>query len=153
MKAESSENENFNSTYKQGDEVELRIINKTDLGYNALINDADEGLLYHNEIFEPLHPGDIKRGYIKNIREDGKIDLALRQQGYDHIDEIKYRILEKIKVNKGFLNLGDKSDPTEIYTQLQMSKKVFKKAIGALYKERLIEVRDYDIRLADKKGE
>mgnify|MGYP000967558000 CR=1 FL=1 len=147
MKEESSENEKFNSTYKPGDEVELRIINKTDLGYNALINDADEGLLYHNEIFEPLHPGDIKRGYIKNVREDGKIDLTLQQQGYGHVEEIKYQILEKVKSNKGFLDLGDKSSPEEIHRHLNISKKTFKKAIGALYRDKVIEIKEDGIYL------
>lgn len=150
----TSEEKNFNdSRFNVGDEVELRITDETDLGFKATINDVDEGLLYHNEIFEPLKTGDLKRGYIKQIREDGKIDLSLQQQGYGHVEEIKHVILQKVKANNGFLKLGDKSSPEEIYAQLKISKKAFKKAIGALYKERFLVVKDNEIRLFDRQGE
>lgn len=134
------------SGLKAGDEVELRIVKETDLGFTAIINDEQEGLLYYNEIFQPLEIGEIKRGYIKQIREDGKIDLSLQQLGYGHIEESKYRILEKLKTNKGMLPLGDKTSPEEIYQLLKMSKKAFKKAVGALYKERKITVSDFEIK-------
>ena len=129
-----------------GEEVELIIAEKTDLGYNAIINNTNEGLIYKNEVFEELLPGEKKRGYIKLIREDGKVDLTLQQQGYAHIVDLKDVILKKLGDNNGIISLGDKSSPDEIYRQLKISKKAFKKAIGGLYKDRLIEIDDHEIR-------
>ncbi|SMO76022.1 hypothetical protein SAMN06265350_10918 [Solitalea koreensis] len=134
----------------QGDEVQLLITEETDLGYNAIINNKYIGLLYHNELFEPLQPGDVKKGFIKQIREDNKIDLSLQRIGFSHILDLKTILLEKLEKNQGKLNLGDKSSPDEIYKQLKISKKAFKKSIGGLYKERLIEIDDEEIRLIPK---
>lgn len=138
---------NEKPNYKVGDEVELEIVEETTLGFIAIINNDVEGLLYHNEIFELLNPGDVKRGYVKRIRQDGKIDLSLQQQGYSYIDQVKYVILEKVKTNNGILPLGDKSLPKDIYQQLKMSKKAFKKGIGALYKEHILTIKDHEIKL------
>ena len=134
-----------NSDLKEGDEVELIIADKTDLGYKAIINQKHEGLLYQNEIFEPLQSGEIKRGYIKLVREDGKIDLSLQQQGYEHIEDLKSVLLHQLKKSGGVLALGDKSSPDEIYSKLKISKKAFKKTIGGLFKERLITINDHEI--------
>lgn len=135
------------SDLSNGDEVELLIAEKTDLGFKAIINNNHEGLLYQNEIFDELNPGDRKRGYIKQIREDGKIDLRLQPEGYSHIEDTKLIILKKLEANKGTLSLGDKSTPEDIYQQLKISKKAFKKTIGGLFKERKITISDYEIRL------
>ena len=135
------------SDLSNGDEVELLIAEKTDLGFKAIINNNHEGLLYQNEIFDELNPGDRKRGYIKQIREDGKIDLRLQPEGYSHIEDTKLIILKKLEANKGALSLGDKSTPEDIYQQLKISKKAFKKTIGGLFKERKITISDYEIRL------
>jgi len=132
---------------KNGSKVNLLIAQQTEAGYKAIINNKYQGLLYRNEVFEPLHPGDKKEGYIKQIREDGKIDLSLQKQGYSHITDTKQVLLEKLKAAKGVLPLGDKSSPEEIYDKLNMSKKVFKKTVGGLYKERIISVGDFEIRL------
>ncbi|HWV70065.1 MAG TPA: S1-like domain-containing RNA-binding protein [Pseudosphingobacterium sp.] len=131
----------------EGEEVELLIYEETDLGYNAIINNQYKGLLYFNEIFEDLRAGNKRKGWVKKIYPDGKIDLSLHQQGYGHILSTKDVILNILKKNKGHLPLGDKSTPEEIYQAFKISKKAFKKTIGALYKERLISVSDTEITL------
>ncbi len=136
-------------TINAGSEVQLIIAQQTDLGYKAIINNLYEGLLYKNEIFEPLHIGENKRGFIKQIRDDGKIDLSLQQQGYGQIEDSKQTLLHYLKSHKGFLPLGDKSSPEDIYRQLKMSKKVFKKTVGGLFKEQLITINDFEIRLVE----
>lgn len=138
------------SDFNDGDEVQLLIAEKTDLGFKAIINNRCEGLLYHNEIFDELKRGDVKRGYIKQVRDDGKIDVSLQQQGYGHIEDTKHLILRHLELNKGVLLLGDKSSPEQIYQQLKISKKVFKKIIGALFKERFITISDFEIKSAEK---
>ena len=142
--------DNSNANFRVGDEVQLLIAEQTDLGFKAIINNMCEGLLYENEIFEELRTGDVKRGFIKQKRDDGKIDLRLQQPGYDHIVSTKHIILEQLKAHGGLLPLGDKSSPEEIYKLLKISKKAFKKTIGGLFKERLILIRDLEIRLIDQ---
>ena len=112
---------------------------ETALGYTVLIDESVEGLIYKNEVFTPLEEGLKTIGFIKNIREDGKIDVSLQPLGYKNtIDSDKEKILAKLQANKGILNLTDKSSPESIKFHLQMSKKAFKRAIGALYKEKKI---------------
>lgn len=139
------ERENIN--IEEGQEVDLLIGNKTDMGYQAIINNHYRGLLFENEIFKEVVPGDKVKGYVKKIREDNKIDLTLEKQGFKHIDVYADRILSSLSANKGFLSLHDKSNPEEIKRELQMSKKNFKKAIGTLYKKRLISLTDRGIQL------
>jgi predicted RNA-binding protein (virulence factor B family) len=139
--------------FSEGDEVNLLIAEKTDVGYKAIINNTHEGLLYHNEIFQPLNPGDVRKGFVKYVREDGKLDLTLQKQGFKNVLDTKDMILQKLKEHHGILELGDKSSPEEITKLLRMSKKVFKKTIGSLYKDRLIIVRDHEIRLVDQLGD
>lgn len=131
-----------------GDQAELLIAEESDLGYTAVINGKFLGLLYRNEVFDQLRIGERRKGYIKKIREENKIDLTLQPQGYGHVLETRDMILQKLKENGGVLELGDKSSPEEITRRLHISKKVFKKTIGSLYKERLIEIGDDEIRLA-----
>ena len=132
--------------FEEGDTVDLLIVDKSDLGYNAIINDEFIGLLYHNEVFSNVEPGQRTTGWIKTIRVDGKIDLTLQPSGFGHILETKDYILEELKI-VGEINLGDKSTPEEIYNRFQVSKSAFKKAIGGLYKERLITLSDHHIKL------
>ncbi len=127
-------------TVEIGEEVNLLIGDRTDLGVNVIINNIHSGLIFDNEIFRPIEKGDRIRGYIKNIREDHKIDVALQKQGYQNIEPNAARILAYLKMNKGYLNLTDKSNPAAIKVKLEMSKKTFKKAIGALYKQRVIKL-------------
>ncbi|HKM92752.1 MAG TPA: S1-like domain-containing RNA-binding protein [Prolixibacteraceae bacterium] len=130
-----------------GDEVDLLIAASTDLGYKAIINFNYLGVLFHNEMFKPVKIGDIVKGYVKNIRPDGKIDLSLEKQGYQRIDPVSDLILDFLKKNEGILHLSDKSDPEQIKAQLGMSKKSFKQAIGALYKKKLIVIEPDCIKL------
>ena len=131
--------------FKEGDQVDLMVAERTDLGFNAIIDREYLGLLYKTEIFGPLNVGDEMKGYIKKMREDGKIDLILQPGGYGHVEDAKDLIYQYLKLNKGYLAIGDKSSPEDIYDRLKISKKAFKKAIGGLYKDRLIDISDHAI--------
>lgn len=127
--------------FEIGQKVDLIIGVETALGYTVLINEESEGLLYKNEVFKPLEEGVKTVGYIKNVREDGKIDVSLQALGYRNtIDIDKEKILNKLEQSQGVLNLTDKSSPESIKFHLQMSKKAFKRALGALYKEKKISI-------------
>ncbi|MBE9598325.1 S1 RNA-binding domain-containing protein [Pedobacter sp. MC2016-24] len=132
---------------EEGDEVSLLIVDRSDLGYNAIIDNKYIGLLYTNELFDELNPGEERKGWIKKIRVEGKIDLSLQPMGYGHILETKDVILADLKDSGGVISLGDKSSPEDIYHRFKISKSAFKKAIGGLYKDRLITVSDDEIRL------
>ncbi|NIJ52097.1 CvfB family protein [Dyadobacter arcticus] len=132
--------DNERLTVKEGDEVDLLIWQKTDLGYNAVVNQYHKGLIYGNEVFRELKAGDSLKGYVKKIREDNRLDISLQKAGIEVIEPSANQILEEVKKGNGFLNLSDSSSPEEIYKRLQISKKVFKKAIGALYKQGLIKL-------------
>jgi predicted RNA-binding protein (virulence factor B family) len=136
--------------FEEGDEVRLLITDESDLGFSAIINQRFMGLLYRNEVFEDLKPGDQKRGFIKKIREGNKIDLSLQVIGFKHILDLKDSLMIDLQENDGLILLGDKSSPEEIYNRLKISKKAFKKTIGSLYKERLITISDHEIRLVPK---
>lgn len=133
--------------FEEGDEVSLLITEETDLGYNAIINNTYIGLLYNNEVFHNVQPGERRKGWIKKIRVEGKIDLTLQPSGYGHILDSKEMVLKELKKSGGIIELGDKSSPEDIYHRFQISKSAFKKTIGSLYKERLIVLSDDSIRL------
>jgi len=139
--------DNSSLTVSIGDEVDILICDSTNLGINVIINHLHKGLLYHNELFEKVKTGDTRKGYIKKIREDNKIDVQLQKQGYGNIEPNALIILEKLKANTGFLALTDESSPEMISNQLEMSKKTFKKAIGLLYKQKLIHLEKTGIRM------
>lgn len=132
---------------QEGDQVELLIYDATDLGMMAMINHEFAGMLYKNEIFEPVKIGDKRIGYIKKIREDGKIDLSLKPSGYKAVLGDQEGVLEALEKAGGFLPLHDKSDPEEIRKAFNLSKKAFKKVIGTLYKEGRILILPEGIRL------
>lgn len=135
---------------QEGDKVSLVIETETALGYTVLINEEFDGLLFRSEVFQDLEENMEVTGYIKTIREDGKIDVSLRPQGFRNvIDSDADQILAKLEKN-GFLLLTDKSSPDAIKFHLQMSKKAFKKAIGNLYKQKLIELKSDRIELIKK---
>jgi len=138
-------------TVKVGEEVDLLICNSTDIGINVIINNIHEGLLYDNELFQAVTPGERVTGFIKNIRPDNKIDVSLQKQGYSNVEPNAKKILIGLKDNNGFLNLTDKSDPIIILAKLEMSKKTFKKAIGSLYKQKLIRIEKDGIYLVEDK--
>jgi predicted RNA-binding protein (virulence factor B family) len=135
-------------TVKEFEEVDLIVTNKTELGYNMIINDIHLGLLYHDEVFENYQTGDRLKGYIKKIRKDNKIDLTLSKFGYKSIEPNAQKVYDILKSNNDFLPFHDKSDPKAIYDTFKMSKKAFKKAIGSLYKDKQIEIqKDKGIKL------
>lgn len=125
-------------TLKENDAVDILITKRTDLGFDAIINNAYRGLLYENEIFEPLEIGEKRKAFIKKVREDHKIDLKLQARDFGISDDAKEKVLEALLQHNGFLALNDNSDPDIIREQLQMSKKSFKKAVGGLFKEKKI---------------
>ena len=132
---------------REGDIVDLLIYSETDLGFNAIVNDLYSGLIYKNEIYETIRVGDKMQGFVKRVREDNKIDLSLQKSGYELVDDVKWRILKLMKEENGLLPLTDNSSPEEIKAKLQISKKAFKKAVGALYKERLVKLTDKGVEL------
>ncbi|MET3113830.1 putative RNA-binding protein (virulence factor B family) [Pedobacter sp. CG_S7] len=131
----------------EGDEVSLLIVDRSDLGFNAIVNNKYIGLLYTNELFDELHSGEIRKGWLKKIRVDGKIDLSLQPMGYSHILDNKNSVMEELKASGGVISLGDKSSPDAIYERFKLSKNAFKKIIGGLYKDRLITIADHEIKL------
>jgi uncharacterized protein len=134
----------------EGREVDLIIYTQTDIGYKAIINKTHTGMLFDTDVFRTLHRGEHTKGFIKKIREDLKIDLLLDKPGYEKVDDISKNILDKLKEENGFIALSDKSPAEDIYDTFGISKKNFKKAIGALYKARLITLEENGIRLAVK---
>lgn len=139
------DNENLSVTV--GDEVDLIISHITELGINVIINDIHKGLLYKDQVYDDIRTGDRMRGYIKNIRPDKKIDVSLQKLGYENIEPNAEKILDELRASRGFLRLNDDSNPEDIKTVLKMSKKTFKKAIGSLYKDKLIEIKEDGIYL------
>lgn len=140
-----------NIELKEGEEVNLLILDKTDLGYNVAVNHKYRGLIYENEIFQRVAWGDTTKGFVKVVREDGKIDITLQKQGFENINEPNaQKILETLKANCGSLDLSDKSDSADIQGRLEMSKKAFKRAIGSLYKQKLIVIEPEGISLVQK---
>lgn len=133
--------------FKEGQEVDLIIYTQTDIGYKAIINNTHAGVLFDSDVFRTLHRGEHTKGYIKKIREDGKIDLLLDKPGYEKVDEISKKILDRLKEENGFIALSDKSPADDIYDMFCISKKNFKKAIGALYKARAITLEENGIKL------
>ena len=133
----------------EGQEVDLLIFQRTDLGYKAIINNKYIGLIYENEVFQPVSFGLQTKGYVKQIREDFKIDLSLSKTGVEKISDFADVLLARLQQAGGFLPLTDKTDAEEIYNIMQMSKKNFKKAVGNLYKKRIIDVGEKGIKMND----
>lgn len=124
--------------YEAGQEVDILIWQKTDLGFKAIIDNQYSGLLYESEIFQPLHTGMQLKAYVKQVREDGKIDLILQKPGQAKVEDFSATLLQYIRDNEGRILLNDKSPAEEIYDTFGVSKKTFKKAVGDLYKKHLV---------------
>lgn len=139
--------QNDNLTVKPYEEVEILVTHITEKGANAIVNGLHKGLIYVEDIFEDIRSGDRIKAYIKNIREDNKIDLVLQVPGYRSIEPNANYIREELEAAGGFLPLHDKSSPDDIKNQLGMSKKSFKKAIGTLYKDKQILIKEDGIEL------
>ncbi len=133
--------------YHTGDQVELLIWQKTDLGLKAIVDGRYGGLLYDTQMFRTLRTGDRVKGYISQVRPDGKLDLSLQCPGQRGVEDFSAQLLRHLQMNGGQTPLGDKSPAEEIYALFGVSKKVFKKAVGDLYRQRLIEISDTGIRL------
>ena len=129
------------------DEVELLICETFDLGVKVIVNDQFLGIVYNNDVNRKMRRGDYTKGFVYNIREDGKLDIRLEKSGYVKIEPLSQQLLEMLKAKKGTIFLTDKSHPDEIRDQVGMSKKTFKQAVGNLYKNRLITINDDSISL------
>ncbi len=139
--------DNLPPDYEEGQEVDLMIFHQSELGYKAIINGAHTGILYDNEVYRNLRKGDKMKGYIKKVREDEKIDLVLEKPGYAKVDGIAQTLLKRLEKANGFIDMTDKSPADEVTRRLGISKKNFKKAVGALYKQKIIAIEDDGIRL------
>ena len=147
---EGEENSQEQEMYLQeGDKVQLVIETETGLGYTVLINEEFDGLLFRSEVFQELEENMEVTGYVKNIREDGKIDVSLRPQGFRNvINSDVDKVLARLKDSReGFILITDKSSPDSIRFHMKMSKKAFKKAVGNLYKQKLIVIKEDRIEL------
>lgn len=134
--------------YNIGDKVELLIQQKTDLGFKAIVDGKFSGLIYRNELFQEIHTGDRMSGYVKSVRNDGKLDISLQVTGKQHIEDFSSRLFRYISNSEdGFCPFHDKSAAEDIYSEFQVSKKTFKKAVGDLYKRHLITIEDDGLRL------
>jgi predicted RNA-binding protein (virulence factor B family) len=137
--------------YKDGQAVSLIIAEETELGFKAVVDQQYWGVLYKNEVFQPLQKGQTLKGFIKKVRPDHKLDLILSQEKYGQkVDSTSEKILAVLKKHEGYVALTDKSPPEMIYDTFAVSKKVFKQAIGGLYKQRKILIEDKGIRLLEK---
>jgi predicted RNA-binding protein (virulence factor B family) len=141
--------EQTSDDYEVGQEVFLQVWSKTPIGFKVIINDSHLGMLYKDEVFQNLERGQRMKGFIKKVRDDKKIDLSLHKPGFGKVDELGEKILKKLKSEGGFIPVTDKSHPELIYSIFGESKKTFKKAIGGLYKKRLITLEEKGIRLAE----
>jgi hypothetical protein len=135
--------------YRNGQPVNLIIIGRTPLGYNAIIENAHRGLLYHDNLAAPLLPGQKVKGFVRTVRPNGKIDLSLDASGYKRVAPLRDQIVQALKGNGGHLAFDDDSSPDAIRQKFGVSKKAFKQALGKLYKERRIRFQNPGIELLD----
>lgn len=140
-------------TVKENDEVSLLVYRRSELGFVVIINGVHTGLLYADEVFRDLKPGDVLQGFIRTIRPDNKIDVVAGKRGYKRVEDETTKVLRLLEDNGGYLPLNDKSDPEEIYRVLGMSKKTFKMTTGALYKQQKIIFTKTGIQLTDASGD
>ena len=138
---------NENVAYQQNDEVDLLVHRKTPLGWEVIVDNRHKGLIFDSDIFKPVNVGDYLKGFIKNVRDDKKLDISLQPIGAKMLEPTAKMILDKLVQNDGFLPLHDKSSPDEIMSTLHMSKKAFKKGAGILYRQRKINIQEDGIYL------
>ncbi|MCH9660365.1 MAG: GntR family transcriptional regulator [Bacteroidetes bacterium] len=134
-------------TVSKYDEVDIMVTHITEKGANAIVNGKHKGLIYLENIFEDIRTGDTMKAFVKKVREDNKIDIILQAEGYKSIEPNANYVLEELKAAGGFIPLHDKSDPETIKNELGLSKKSFKKAIGSLYKDKQITIKEDGIEL------
>lgn len=140
-------------TLKHGDDVDLLVWQKTDLGFKVIIDNQWGGLVYQDQVFSYIHTGDRLKGYIGTIRPDGKIDVTLQKTGRQQTLDFSDTLLEYIRAHEGVCPFGDKSEAEDIYREFGVSKKVFKKAVGDLYKKKMIKISALSLSLLPEAGE
>jgi predicted RNA-binding protein (virulence factor B family) len=140
---------NYELTVKENDEVDMVVLQKTDIGYKVIINNVHLGLLHFNEVFRELETGEKIKGFIKHIRPDNKIDVVMGRKGFKRAEDEEEKIMRLLGENDGYLPYHDKSDPEEIYAFFGMSKKTFKMTVGTLYKQRKITFTQTGIKVAE----
>jgi len=133
--------------YEEGQEVDLIVVEQTDLGYKTIVNSEHWGMLYKNQVYQSLFNGQKIKGYVNKVREDEKIDLLLEKPGYEKVDGISEKILDELRKSNGFMAVSDKTSPEMIKEMFGISKKNFKKAIGGLYRKKIIVFESDGIRL------
>ena len=138
---------NTTQEFEEGQKVNVRIWKQTDLGFKVIVNDICEGLVYRNEVFQPLHIGDRLEAYVKTVRADGHLDIVLQNDGKHHVDDFAQRLFDALKEAGGFLPMGDNTSPDDIYNRFGVSKKTFKRSLGALYKQKVVEILPDGIKL------
>jgi predicted RNA-binding protein (virulence factor B family) len=141
--------DNVPPDYTYNQEVDLLATDETDIGYKVIINNLHWGLVYHSQVFRSLEKGEQLKGYIKEVRDDDKIDVSLTPLGYRKVEGIAGIVLGSLKAHGGFLPVHDKSEPEEIYALFRCSKKAFKQAVGSLYKDKIITIEANGIKLID----
>ena len=133
--------------YQPGDEANILVWQPTDMGYKVIVDNRYYGLIFRNQVFQPIHTGDRLKAYISNVREDGKLDIALQHTGRQHTQDFAEELLAYLHDHNGICSLGDKSDADDISDTFHVSKKPFKRAVGDLYKRHLVMAGDYEVRL------
>lgn len=136
--------------YQMGDEVDAFIVYKNTMGYRALVNEHVWGMLYHDEVYRTINRGEKIKAYVKKLREDNKLDLTLQKPGYEAVEDFSDVLLKYINEKGGKISITDKSDAELIRSTFNVSKKVFKKAVGKLYKNKQIKITDESIELTEK---
>jgi predicted RNA-binding protein (virulence factor B family) len=141
-------------TVKEGDKVKLQVYRESDIGYVVIVNQVHQGLVYKNEVFTHLHIGQfIDEGFVKKIREGNKLDIGIGKQGVEKLDDDQLKLIQLLKLHKGFLPYHDKSSPEDIYAFFGISKKAFKMNVGMLYKAKKITIEEAGIRLIPENPE
>lgn len=143
--------DNREPQYYEGEKVEIFVAEKVDLGYKVIVDNAHFGMIYNRELFRKVALGDTTYAFVKKVRDDNKIDVMLEKSSVKVVDSIEEVILNKIKENNGFLPVTDKSSPELIDNMFGVSKKIYKKAVGALYKQRLITIEENGLKIVAKK--
>jgi hypothetical protein len=141
----------FDIPYEEGEKVNALVYKYTDIGFKVIIENEYLGMIYHNQIFDPIRVGDTLQVYVNKLREDGKIDLLIQKPGHLSIGDSTENVLQYLKDNDGFTPINDKTAPEVIYDIFKMSKKQYKKAIGGLYKKKLIKITEEGIFLINKR--
>jgi uncharacterized protein len=134
---------------EKNESVDLLICETTDLGIKVIVNNKYKGLIYHNDVHRKLHVGERTVGFVKLVREDGKLDITLHPEGYDKIEPLTRKLMQLMHDNDGFIGLTDKSDPSDIQRLTGWSKKTFKQVVGSLYKQRLIVIHENGMALVE----